>query len=210
MNRCKKTIIIVFFCFLGDIAYSTEKYSKTSQKNFNTFLELSQSSEYKKLLKKNISSFSGLQKELAIFYQADAYFQLKNYKKSQEIYKQLPASLRQVFVSKIVSHFIQTKQTNSHSKNTSQDFISTATYFPHSLKDAAFIKLALETLKKDSPDRKKFQKHFWLLGEVKSLKNIDITNKEYLIHLGNLYKKKEYTYLVKEFPKIQQPKKQNR
>ena len=100
MNRCKKTIIIVFFCFLGDIAYSTEKYSKTSQKNFNTFLELSQSSEYKKLLKKNISSFSGLQKELAIFYQADAYFQLKNYKKSQEIYKQLPASLRQVFVSK--------------------------------------------------------------------------------------------------------------
>ena len=165
---------------------------------------MSQSSEYKKLLKKNISSFSGLQKELAIFYQADAYFQLKNYKKSQEIYKQLPASLRQVFVSKIVSHFIQTKQTNSHSKNTSQDFISTATYFPHSLKDAAFIKLALETLKKDSPDRKKFQKHFWLLGEVKSLKNIDITNKEYLIHLGNLYQKKEYTYLVKEFPKIQQ------
>ena len=204
MNRCKKTIIIVFFCFLGDIAYSTEKYSKTSQKNFNTFLKLSQSSEYKKLLKKNISSFSGLQKELAVFYQADAYFRLKNYKKSYETYKQLPASLEQVFVNKIIFYFIQAKQTNPHSKNTSQDFISTATYFPHSLKDAAFIKLALDTLKKDSPDRKKFQKHFWLLGEIKSLKNIDITNTEYLIHLGNLYQKKEYTYLVKEFPKIQQ------
>ena len=180
MNRCKKTIIIVFFCFLGDIAYSTEKYSKTSQKNFNTFLKLSQSSEYKKLLKKNISSFSGLQKELAVFYQADAYFRLKNHKKSYETYKQLPASLEQVFVNKIIFYFIQAKQTNPHSKNTSQDFISTATYFPHSLKDAAFIKLALDTLKKDSPDRKKFQKHFWLLGEIKSLKNI------YNIYKGNL------------------------
>ena len=116
MNRCKKTIIIVFFCFLGDIAYSTEKYSKTSQKNFNTFLKLSQSSEYKKLLKKNISSFSGLQKELAVFYQADAYFRLKNYKKSYETYKQLPASLEQVFVNKIIFYFIQAKQTNSLKK----------------------------------------------------------------------------------------------
>ena len=107
-------------------------------------------------------------------------------------------------MNKIIFYFIQAKQTNPHSKNTSQDFISTATYFPHSLKDAAFIKLALDTLKKDSPDRKKFQKHFWLLGEIKSLKNINFTNTEYLIHLGNLYKKKEYTYLVKEFPKIQQ------
>ena len=204
MYKYRKAIVVLFFCLLGDIAYSAEKYSKKSQKSFNTFLELSQSSEYTKLLKKNVSSFIGLQKELAVFYQADAYFRLKNYKKSYETYKQLPASLGQVFVSKIVSQFIQAKQTNPHSKNTSQDFISTATYFPRSLKNAAFIKLALETLKKDSPDRKKFQKHFWLLGEVKSLKNINFTNKEYLIHLNNLYKKKEYTYLTKEFPKIQQ------
>ena len=204
MYKYRKAIIVLFFCLLGDIAYSAEKYSKKSQKSFNTFLELSQSSEYTKLLKKNVSSFIGLQKELAVFYQADAYFRLKNYKKSYETYKQLPASLGQVFVNKIIFYFIQAKQTNPHSKNTSQDFISTATYFPRSLKNAAFIKLALETLKKDSPDRKKFQKHFWLLGEIKSLKNINFTNKEYLIHLNNLYKKKEYTYLTKEFPKIQQ------
>ena len=87
MYKYRKAIFVLFFYLLGDIAYSAEKYSKKSQKQFNIFLELSQSSEYKKLLKKNISSFSGLQKELAIFYQADAYFQLKNYKKSQEIYK---------------------------------------------------------------------------------------------------------------------------
>ncbi len=201
-----KTIIILFFYFLGILAYSAEKYSKSSQKNFNTFLELSQSSDYIKFLKTDTSSFSGLQKDLAVFYQADAYFKLKNYKKSYETYKQLSFSLRKIFESKIVSYFTQT---NPHSKITSQDFVSTATYFPRSLKNATFIKLALETFKKDSPQtnltgREKFQIHFWLLGEIKTLKKENFTNKEYLIHLGSLYKKKEYTYLVKEFPKIQQ------
>ena len=116
MYKYRKAIFVLFFCLLGDIAYSAEKYSKKSQKSFNTFLELSQSSEYTKLLKKNVSSFIGLQKELAVFYQADAYFRLKNYKKSYETYKQLPASLGQVFVSKIVSQFIQAKQTFANYK----------------------------------------------------------------------------------------------
>ena len=53
MYKYRKAIFVLFFCLLGDIAYSAEKYSKKSQKNFNTFLKLSQSSEYKKLLKKN-------------------------------------------------------------------------------------------------------------------------------------------------------------
>ena len=56
MNRCKKTIIIVFFCFLGDIAYSTEKYSKTSQKNFNTVLRV----VCKKIHKSRIQFFTEL------------------------------------------------------------------------------------------------------------------------------------------------------
>ena len=112
MYKYRKAIVVLFFCLLGDIAYSSEKYSKKSQKSFNTFLELSQSSEYTKLLKKDVSSFIGLQKELAVFYQADAYFRLKNYKKSYETYKQLPASLGQVFVNKIIFYFIQAKQTN--------------------------------------------------------------------------------------------------
>ena len=147
-----------------------------------------------KAFKKKCFLFYWSTKRISCFLSSGCLFFLKNY-------KQLPASLGQVFVSKIISQFIQAKQTNPHSKNTSQDFISTATYFPRSLKNAAFIKLALDTLKKDSPDRKKFQKHFWLLGEIKSLKNINFTNKEYLIHLGNLYKKKEYTYLSKRVSK---------
>ena len=46
MYKYRKAIFVLFFCLLGDIAYSAEKYSKKSQKQFNIFLELSQFSDY--------------------------------------------------------------------------------------------------------------------------------------------------------------------
>ena len=52
MYKYRKAIFVLFFYLLGDIAYSTEKYSKKSQKQFNIFLELSQFSDYAPLLKK--------------------------------------------------------------------------------------------------------------------------------------------------------------
>lgn len=201
LKKIISTLCLFYFTIIIFLA-QVKVDDKTSNNFYNNLFENIESKSDQTIIEQDLNKLNGVQKQLTIFYKAFFYFLSKNYKDSQKILETNNFLLEKIFIEKIL---LEIKQ-NSQNYN-KENFIEIIKLFPKLLNDLDFINLSIIKIGEVTPYWKDLHKKLWLLGEIKSTelnlsKNFSNTNEDYLAHLKALYKKREFNYLIKQFPKI--------
>ena len=209
----KICITLITLFFLSEVLSARLiKRSSLSKTDIPLNFELLQNLEkkaYQNIIDSDSSNISFLDKTLLEFYQTWSHFRLQNYEQASLKLAKLPKLLQTAFIDKIL---LDLKQDSANPnafrfRYNKQDFIKIINLFPALFQNSDFINIALTKIDNIEPYWQKLHKQLWLLGEIKSSEinqaaDFKNTNKEYLLHLANLYKNREYNYLIKQYAKV--------
>ena len=164
------------------------------------FLDNFQNKKYQIVTTQKTKILTAIEKEVFYFYQAKSFFLLKDYQNSALSTRKLSQNLQKILQQNFIEEILAYPE-----KYTKTELITMIDLFPYFLKNILLLKFVKEKLAATYNQR--IYKQLWLLGELKSIEigkknDFKNTNEEYLVHLKNLYKKREYTYLLKQYPKI--------
>ena len=187
-----RLFFLVFFSFFSINIFA---------QNIFSFLEYFEKANYQKNIKFDYQdSFSALEKDIYFFFQTKAYFYQKQFLKASAMLKK-SSTTSASFVQKSLANFVVANLNNY----SIEELILLVELFPEFLNNISLLDAIKDKL--PSQQNKKIYKKLWLFGKIKSTqishdKDFYNSNKEYLQHLRNLYKNREYIYLLQQYPRI--------
>lgn len=190
-------MFVRLFLLLILVLFSSNSFAR----DIVSFLENFQKGNYQEsALFKKQDSFSTLEKEIYYFFQVKTLFFQKDFSKAASLTKNL-SSTSSTLVQKSLAQYISH---NLHQYSIAE-LVLLIELFPVFLNDIDLLMLLKDKL--PTEHNKKIYKKLWLVGELKSTEiqeknNFLNSNEEYLEHLFHLYENREYTYLLKQYPKI--------